>query len=51
MIILYILLAVLGSVVMYASDREKIIFFNVCIRLAGNFLLAFGVLFFLGALL
>lgn len=51
MIILYILLAVLGSVVMYASDREKNIFFNVCIRLAGNFLLAFGVLFFLGALL
>ena len=51
MIILYILLAVLGSVVMYASDREKSIFFNVCIRLAGNFLLAFSVLFLLGALL
>lgn len=51
MIILYILIAVLGSVVMYASDREKSIFFNVCIRLAGNFLLAFGVLLLLGALL
>ena len=43
MIILYILLAVLGSVVMYASDREKSIFFNVCIQLAGTFLLVIGI--------
>lgn len=43
MIILYILIAVLGSVVMYASDREKSIFFNVCIRLAGTFLLVIGI--------
>ena len=51
LIILYILIAVLGGVVTYASDREKSIFFNACIRLAGNFLLVFGVIFFLHALL
>lgn len=43
MIILYILLAVLGGVVVYASDRENSIFLNVCIRLAGTFLLVIGV--------
>lgn len=43
MIILCILLAVLGSVVVYAGERENSIFFNVCIRLAGTFLLVLGI--------
>lgn len=43
MIILCILLAVLGGVVVYASERENNIFFNVCIRLAGTFLLVIGI--------
>ena len=43
MIILYILIAVLGSVVVYASDRENSLFFSVCIQLAGTFLLVIGV--------
>ena len=43
MIILCILLAVLGGVVVYASERENSIFFNVCIRLAGTFLLVIGI--------
>ena len=51
MIILCILLAVLGSVVVYAGERENSIFFNVCIRLAGTFLLVIGVRLALAVLL
>ena len=43
MIILCILLAVLGGLVVCASDRENSLFFSVCIRLAGTFLLVIGV--------
>lgn len=51
MIILCILLAVLGGVVVYASERENNIFFNVCIRLAGTFLLVIGIRLALAILL
>ena len=36
MIILYILLAFLGSVVMYAVDKEDGIFLNICMQLAAS---------------
>ena len=51
MIILCILLAVLGSVVVYASGRENSLFFSVCIRLAGTFLLVIGIRLALAILL
>lgn len=43
MIILYILLAFLGSVVMQAVDKEDGIFLNICMQLAGGFLLVLGI--------
>lgn len=43
MIILYILIAFLGSTVLSAVDKEDGIFINICMQLAGAFMLVLGI--------
>lgn len=43
MIILYILIAFLGSTVLYAVNKEDGIFLNICMQLAGTFMLVLGI--------
>lgn len=51
MIILYILIAFLGSTVLSAVDKEDGIFINICMQLAGTFMLVLGIRLALAVLL